>query len=190
MRARDFILLVLVVGGLPLLVGGSTQGNERATQTATFGAGCFWGVEATFRQVKGVTATVVGYMGGTLKNPTYEQVSTHRTGYSEVCQVTYDPTRVSYERLVEVFFRTHNPEFFCASDSDGVGQYGSAIYFHNAEQEKTALAVRDKLQVSGKFDRTITTAIIPVSEFKPAEEYHQHYAEKHHLASCQIFKSE
>jgi peptide-methionine (S)-S-oxide reductase len=184
MRTRHFILPALIVVGLLLLAGGSTQGNERATETATFGAGCFWGVEAAFRQVKGVTDTMVGYMGGTLKNPTYEQVSTHRTGYSEVCQVTYDPARVSYERLVQVFFQTHNPEFFCVSDSDSVGQYGSAIYFHNGEQEKTALAVRDKLQASGKFAGPITTAIVPASEFKPAEEYHQRYAEKHHLASC------
>jgi peptide-methionine (S)-S-oxide reductase len=183
---RHFILLALIVVGLLLLAGGQIQGNECATETATFGAGCFWGVEAAFRQVKGVTDTMVGYMGGTLKNPTYEQVSTHRTGYSEVCQVTYDPTRVSYEKLVEAFFRTHNPEFFSVSDSDSVGQYGSAIYFHDAEQEKTALAVRDKLQASGKFDRPITTVIVPASEFKPAEDYHQRYAEKHHLPSCSI----
>ena len=183
---RFFILLAPMLIGLFLLSGGSTQGNERATETATFGAGCFWGVESAFRQVKGVTDTVVGYMGGTLKNPTYEQVSTHRTGYSEVCRVTYDPARVSYEKLVQVFFQLRNPDFFCVRDCDSVGQYGSVIYFHNAEQEKTALAVRDKLQASGRFDRPITTAIVPSSEFWRAEEYHQRYAEKHHLASCQI----
>ncbi|MGO9244936.1 MAG: peptide-methionine (S)-S-oxide reductase MsrA [Verrucomicrobiia bacterium] len=183
---RFFISLALILISLLLLSGGSTQGNERATETATFGAGCFWGVESAFRQGKGVTDTVVGYMGGTLKNPTYEQVSTHRTGYSEVCRVTYDPARVSYEKLVQVFFQTHKPEFFSVNDSNGVGQYGSAIYFHNAEQEKTALAVRDKVQGSGRFDRPITTAIVPASEFWRAEEYHQHYAEKHHLASCHI----
>jgi peptide-methionine (S)-S-oxide reductase len=183
---RHFVLPGLLIVGLLFLPGAPTQGNERATETATFGAGCFWGVEAAFQHVKGVTDTMVGYMGGTLKNPTYEQVSTHRTGYSEVCRVTYDPTRVSYERLVEVFFRTHNPEFFCVSDPESTGQYGSAIYFHDAEQEKTAVAERDKLQASGKFGGPITTVIIPVSEFKPAEEYHQHYAEKHHLPSCSI----
>jgi peptide-methionine (S)-S-oxide reductase len=186
MRTRHFVLPSLLFVGLALLPGPATQGNERATETATFGAGCFWGVEAAFQHVKGVSDTMVGYMGGALRNPTYEQVSTHRTGYSEVCRVTYDPTRVSYEELVEVFFRTHNPEFFSVSDSDSVGQYGSVIYFQNPEQEKTALAVKDKLQSSGKFDRPITTAIVPVSEFKPAEEYHQHYAEKHHLPSCSI----
>ncbi len=106
---RFFILLAPMLIGLFLLSGGSTQGNERATETATFGAGCFWGVESAFRQVKGVTDTVVGYMGGTLKNPTYEQVSTHRTGYSEVCRVTYDPARVSYEKLVQVFFQLAQP---------------------------------------------------------------------------------
>jgi peptide-methionine (S)-S-oxide reductase len=186
MRTRQFILPSVLFVGLLFLAGGPIQGNERATETATFGAGCFWGVESAFRQVKGVTDTMVGYMGGALKNPTYEQVSTHRTGYSEVCRVTYDPSVVSYEKLVHVFFQTHNPDFFCVRDSDSVGQYGSVIYFHNAEQERTALAVRDKLQASGRFDRPITTAIVPASEFWRAEEYHQRYAEKHHLASCQI----
>jgi len=186
MRVRQFILPGLISVGLVLLPGAPTRGNERATETATFGDGCFWGVEAAFRQVKGVTDTVVGYMGGTLKHPTYDQVSTHRTGCSEVCQVTYDPTRVSYEKLVDVFFQTHHPEFYCGSNADGLGRYGSAIYFHNAEQEKTALAVKDSLQASGKFDRPITTAIIPAMQFKPAEEYHQRYAEKHHLANCPI----
>jgi peptide-methionine (S)-S-oxide reductase len=185
-RTHHFIFLALILIGLLFLSGGQTQGNERATETATFGAGCFWGVEATFQHVKGVTDTMVGYMGGTLKNPTYEQVSTHRTGYSEVCQVTYDPALVSYERLVEVFFQTHNSKFFCVKDSGSYGQYGSVIYFHNAEQEKTAMAVRDKLLASWKFGGPITTAIIPAMEFKPAEDYHQHYAEKHHLASCAI----
>jgi peptide-methionine (S)-S-oxide reductase len=143
-------------------------------------------VEAAFQHVKGVTGTMVGYMGGTSKDPTYEQVSTHRTGYSEVCRVTYDPTRVSYESLVQVFFQTHEPSFFRAAADTVASQYGSAIYFHNANQEKIAVAVRDKLQALGKFGNPITTAIIPVSEFKPAEEYHQHYAEKHHLPSCSI----
>jgi peptide methionine sulfoxide reductase MsrA len=93
---------------------------------------------------------------------------------------------VSYEKLVEIFFRTHNPRFFCVGDSDSVGQYGPVIYFHDAEQGKTAVGVRDKLQASGKFSGPITTAIIPAMEFKPAEDYHQHYAEKHHLPSCSI----
>ena len=183
---RHLILPALLCISLLFLPGAPIQGNERATETATFGAGCFWGVEAAFQQVKGVTDTMVGYMGGTLKNPTYEQVTTHRIGYSEVCQVTYDPARVSYERLVQVFFQTHNPSFFNTADDDIARQYRSVIFFHNAEQEKTALAVRDRLQASGKFSSPITTAIIPVSEFKPAEEYHQHYAEKHHLPTCAI----
>jgi peptide-methionine (S)-S-oxide reductase len=186
MKTRHFILPALLCISLMFLPGASTRGNERKTETATFGAGCFWGVEAAFQQVKGVTDTMVGYMGGTLRNPTYEQVSTHRTGYSEVCQVTYDPARVSYERLVQVFFQTHKPPFFSAISDDMGSQYRSAIFFHNVEQEKTALAVRDKLQASGKFGSPITTAIVAVSKFKPAEEYHQHYAEKHHLPSCQI----
>jgi peptide-methionine (S)-S-oxide reductase len=183
---HHFILPCVLFVGLVFLPGSPTQGNDRATETATFGAGCFWGVEAAFQQVRGVTGTMVGYMGGTLKNPTYEQVSTHRIGYAEVCQVTYDPARVSYKKLVEVFFQTHNPQFFCVSDSDRIGQYGSVIYFYDAEQEKTALVVKDKVQASGKFSGLITTAIVPAVEFKPAEDYHQHYVEKHHLPSCSI----
>jgi len=177
--------VAIVLGGL-LLSRAPIQRNDCATETATFGAGCFWGVEAAFRQVKGVTDTTVGYMGGTLKNPTYEQVSTHRTGYSEVCQVTYDPAQVSYEKLVDVFFRIHNPTFFNSSGDDIASQYRSVIFFQNAEQENIAIAVRDRLQASGKFSRPIATAIVPALEFKPAEEYHQRYAEKHHLASCLI----
>ena len=177
--------MVIVVGGL-LSSRTPIQGNGRATETATFGAGCFWGVEAAFRQVKGVTDTTVGYMGGTLKNPTYEQVSTHRTGYSEVCQVTYDPAQVRYEKLVDVFFRIHNPTFFNSVGDDIASQYRSVIFFHSAEQEKVAIAVRDRLQASGKFSHPIATAIVPALEFKRAEEYHQRYAEKHHLTSCSI----
>ncbi len=186
MRTCHFILPALLCAGLVFLPGAPTQGNERATETATFAAGCFWGVQAAFQQVKGVTDTVVGYMGGTLKNPTYEQVCTHRTGYAEVCQVTYDPTRVSYEKLVDVFFQIHNPTLFHSAGEDIASQYRSVIFFRNAEQEKTALAVRDGLQASGKFDRPITTAIVPATEFWRAEEYHQRYAEKNHLPSCSI----
>jgi peptide-methionine (S)-S-oxide reductase len=186
MRTRHFILTALIFVGLVFVPGAPIQGNDPARDTATFGAGCFWGVEAAFRQVTGVTDTVVGYMGGTLKSPTYEEVSTHRSGYSEVCQVTYDPAQVSYEKLVEVFFQIHNPTFFSAAGKDVASRYRSVIFFHNAEQERTALAVRDKLQALGKFNRPITTAIVPALEFWRAEEYHQRYAEKHHLPRCSI----
>jgi peptide-methionine (S)-S-oxide reductase len=162
------------------------DGSNHLTERATFGAGCFWGVEAAFRQVKGVTDTAVGYMGGTLKNPTYEDVSTHRTGHVEVCQVMYDPAQVSYEKLVEVFFRIHNPTSFNPDGHDLASQYRSVIFFHTPEQEKVALTVKDQLQASGKFQKPIMAAIVPATEFWRAEEYHQRYAEKHNLASCHI----
>ena len=163
-------------------------GNEANPQTekATFGAGCFWGVEAAFREVKGVTDTAVGYMGGALKNPTYEDVSTHRTGHMEVCQVTYDPAQISYEKLVEVFFQIHNPTSITPDGHDLASQYRSVIFFHTPKQEQVAVAAKEQLQVSGKFDRPIAAAIVPAAEFWRAEEYHQRYAEKHNLPSCHI----
>jgi len=136
--------------------------------------------------VKGVTDTVVGYMGGTLKNPTYEDVSSHRAGHIEVCQVMYDPAQISYEKLVGVFFQIHNPTAFNPDGRDLASQFRSVIFFHTPEQEKVALAVKDQLQASGKFQKPIMAAIIPATEFWRAEEYHQRYAEKHNLPSCHI----
>jgi peptide-methionine (S)-S-oxide reductase len=175
---------MVLVGALVSLAPASE--TNRLMEKATFGAGCFWGVEAAFRQVKGVTGTVVGYMGGTLKNPTYEDVSTHRSGHMEVCQVTYDPTQISYERLVGVFFQIHNPTSFNPDGHDLASQYRPVIFFHTPEQEKLAGAVKDQLQASGKFERPIAAAIVPATEFWRAEEYHQRYAEKHNLPSCHI----
>ena len=153
---------------------------------AAFGAGCFWGVESAFRQVKGVADAAVGYMGGTLKNPTYEDVTSHRTGHMEVCQVTYDPAQISYEKLVEIFFRIHNPTSFNPDGHDLASQYRSVIFFHTPEQERIAVAARDRLQASGKFEKPIAATIVPATEFWRAEEYHQRYAEKHNLPSCAI----
>jgi len=170
-----------------ILVGALLSTEAKAlTEKATFGAGCFWGLEAAFRQVKGVTDTAVGYMGGTLKNPTYEDVTTHRTGHMEVCQVTYDPAQISYEKLVAVFFQIHNPTSFNPDGHDLASQYRSVIFFHTPEQETIAMAAKDQLQVSGKFERPIAAAIVPATEFWRAEEYHQRYAEKHNLPSCSI----
>jgi peptide-methionine (S)-S-oxide reductase len=177
------VVLAFVGAFMPLAPANET---DRSTEKATFSAGCFWGLEAAFRQVKGVTGTVVGYMGGTLKNPRYEDVTTHRTGHMEVCQVTYDPSQISYEKLVAVFFRIHSPTSFNPAGHDLASQYRSVIFFHSPEQEKTALAVKDQLQASGKFDQPIAVAITPAMEFWRAEEYHQRYAEKHNLPSCQI----
>jgi peptide-methionine (S)-S-oxide reductase len=136
--------------------------------------------------MKGVTDTVVGYMGGALKNPTYEDVVTHRTGHMEVCQVTYDPTRISYEKLVGIFFQIRNPTSFNPEGHDLASQYRSVVFFHTPEQERAAQAVKEQLQVSGKFQRPIAAAIVPATEFWRAEEYHQRYAEKHNLSSCSI----
>ncbi len=182
---RVALLAALALAGAFLPLGFANEPN-RLTEKATFSAGCFWGVEAAFRQVKGVTDTVVGYMGGTLKNPTYEDVTTHRTGHMEVCQVTYDPSQTSYEKLVAVFFQIRKPTSFNPAGHDLASQYRSVIFFQSPEQEKTALAVKDRLQASGKFDQPIAVAIVPAMEFWRAEEYHQRYAEKHNLPSCQI----
>jgi peptide-methionine (S)-S-oxide reductase len=168
---------------VPMMHAGGAGG---VTDKATFAAGCFWGVEAAFRQVKGVIGTTVGYMGGTLKNPTYEDVVAGRAGYREVCEVRYDPTQISYEKLVEVFFKIRNPSFYSPQARGAVRRYNSVIFFHNPEQERIALAVKGQLEATGKFGGPITTAIASASEFWRAEEYHQRYAEKHGLPVCRI----
>ena len=147
-------------------------------ETATFGAGCFWGVEEAFRQVKGVKSTAVGYMGGSLRNPTYEDVCTGETGHAEVLQVEYDPSEVSCDQLLDVFWNIHDPTQLNRQGPDVGGQYRSAVFFHTLEQEAAAKAFREKLQNSGRFTRKIVTEITPVSEFWRAEEYHQRYLEK------------
>jgi peptide-methionine (S)-S-oxide reductase len=153
---------------------------------ATFGAGCFWGVEAAFRQIKGVTSTAVGYLGGTLENPTYKDVCTGTTGHAEVVQVEYDPAAVSYEDLLNVFWTNHDPTTLNRQGPDVGIQYRSAIFFHTPEQEATAKASKEGLDRSGRFRRPIVTEITPASEFYPAEEYHQQYLEKRGLSHCHI----
>lgn len=155
-------------------------------EKATFGAGCFWGVEATFRQIPGVTSTAVGYMGGTLKNPTYKDVCTDRTGHAEVVQVEFDPAKVSYDELLNVFWANHDPTQMNRQGPDVGTQYRTVIFFHNPRQEAAAKASKEKLQASGHFKRPIVTAIVPAEEFWRAEEYHQQYLEKRGLASCHI----
>ncbi len=153
---------------------------------ATFGAGCFWGVEATFRKVKGVTGTAVGYLGGTLPNPTYEDVCTDRTGHAEVVEVDYDPAQVSYEQLLDVFWANHDPTTLNRQGPDVGTQYRSAIFFHTPEQQAAALASRERVQHSGRFRRPLVTEVTPASTFYRAEEYHQQYLEKRGLGSCHI----
>ncbi len=153
-------------------------------QKATFGAGCFWGVEQAFRQVKGVTATRVGYLGGTMNNPTYHDVCTDMTGHAEVVQVEFDPSKVSYEDLANVFWSCHDPTQLNRQGPDVGTQYRSAIFFHSPEQEKAARASKEKLQASGRYKRPIVTEITPASEFWVAEDYHQQYLEKRGIKSC------
>ena len=156
------------------------------TEKATFGAGCFWGVEAAFRQVHGITATAVGYMGGHLKNPTYEDVCTDQTGHAEVVEVTFDPAQVSYADVLKVFWENHDPTQFNRQGPDYGKQYRTAIFFHSPEQEAAARASKEQLERSGKFQRRIVTEITPAAEFWRAEDYHQQYLEKRGMASCHI----
>lgn len=149
---------------------------------ATFGAGCFWGVEAAFRQVPGVSDVAVGYEGGTMPNPTYKDVCTDQTGHAEVVEVDYDPAKVSYEELLRVFFGIHDPTQFNRQGPDYGKQYRTAVFFHDAEQEAAARKAKDELEASGKFRRKIVTEIVPATEFYRAEDYHQRYFEKHGIA--------
>ena len=153
---------------------------------ATFGAGCFWGVEAAFRRVPGVLATAVGYMGGKTKNPTYEDVCSDETGHAEVVEVSYNPGRVSYEDLLHVFWTNHDPTALNRQGPDVGRQYRSAIFYHSPEQQAAASSSKEKLQTSGRYRKPIVTEITPAAEFYRAEEYHQQYLEKRGLASCHL----
>lgn len=145
---------------------------------ATFGMGCFWCSEDVFRKLKGVKSTAVGYMGGKLENPTYEQVCTDRTGHAEVVQVEFDPSSITYEEILKTFWSNHDPTTPNRQGPDVGTQYRSAVFFHDSEQEAAAKSMRDKLQDSGLFKRKIVTEIVPASTFWKAEEYHQQYYEK------------
>ncbi len=151
---------------------------EPKTETAVFGAGCFWGVESAFRRLKGILRTTVGYMGGTTENPSYEEVCTDRTGHAEVVKVEFDPSQISYQKLLEVFWSIHDPTTLNRQGLDLGTQYRSVIFTENVPQEKAAMASLEALGHSGKFQRRIVTQIVPAKEFYPAEEYHQQYFEK------------
>ncbi|TAM80860.1 MAG: peptide-methionine (S)-S-oxide reductase [Acidobacteria bacterium] len=155
-------------------------------EKATFGAGCFWGVEATFRKIKGVTSTAVGYMGGTLKNPTYEDVCTDGTGHAEVVQVEFDASMVTYEELLKAFWENHNPTLLNQQGPDVGTQYRSVIFFYSPEQETAARAAKDELDKAGIYKCRIVTQIVPAQDFWRAEEYHQQYLEKRGLSHCSI----
>ncbi len=156
------------------------------SEKATFGAGCFWGVEATFREIDGVTEAAVGYEGGHTSNPTYKDVCTDRTGHAEVVQVEYDPAKVSYEKLLEVFWNAHDPTQVNRQGPDVGTQYRSVIFYHSPEQEQIARASKAKLEASGRYRRRIATEIVPAQTFYRAEEYHQQYLAKRGLRHCHI----
>jgi peptide-methionine (S)-S-oxide reductase len=155
-------------------------------ETATFAAGCFWGVEDTFRNTPGVISTRVGYTGGALNNPTYRDVCSDCTGHAEAVEVTYDPARVSYEELLKVFWENHDPTTLNRQGPDAGTQYRSAIFYHSPEQQTAAQRSKEQLENSGAFRRPIVTEIVPAAEFWQAEEYHQQYLEKRGLAHCHL----
>jgi len=155
-------------------------------ETATFGAGCFWGVEAAFRQAPGVVSTAAGFMGGTLEDPTYRDVCTDKTGHAEVVQVVYDPSKTSYNELLKVFWQNHDPTTLNRQGPDVGTQYRSAIFYHTPEQEALARASKAALERAGAFKSPIVTEIVPAANFWRAEEYHQQYLEKRGLAQCHI----
>ncbi len=155
-------------------------------QKAIFGAGCFWGVEAAFRQVKGVTATTVGYCGGDYEHPSYEEVCKGKTGHTETVLIEYDPAQVSYQELLRVFWDNHNPTTLNRQGPDIGFQYRSVIFYFNAEQQTAANESKRTLDESGKLAGPIVTTIEPAKTFWPAEEYHQRYLEKHGFAACHI----
>jgi peptide-methionine (S)-S-oxide reductase len=151
---------------------------------ATFGAGCFWGVEAAFRQLEGVTKTEVGYEGGNLENPTYEDVCSHKTGHAEVVEVTYDPEQVSYEELLGVFWGKHDPTQMNRQGWDVGDQYRSVVFVHDDEQRDAAERSKAELEASGRYRKPVVTAIEPAQTFYVAEDYHQQYLEKRGRSSC------
>jgi peptide-methionine (S)-S-oxide reductase len=151
-------------------------------QKATFAAGCFWGVESAFRQLPGVLATAVGYTGGHTENPTYKEVCSDRTGHAEAVTVEYDPAKISYEQLLEVFWDLHDPTQLNRQAPDHGSQYRTAIFTHDAAQAKAAQASKDGLSKSGKLKRPVVTQIVPAPEFYMAEDYHQQYFEKRGIA--------
>lgn len=161
--------------------------KESVMEKATFGAGCFWGVEAAFRQIKGVKATAVGYEGGHYENPTYKDVCTDKTGHAEVVQVEYDPSEISYDELLNVFWENHNPTTLNRQGPDVGTQYRSVVFYHTPEQKASAERSMNALQKSPAYqNRKIVTSIEPAQEFYRAEEYHQQYLEKRGLSKCHL----
>jgi peptide-methionine (S)-S-oxide reductase len=164
----------------------NTPNATTATAQAIFAAGCFWGVEAAFRQVQGVVSTEAGYTGGHFENPTYEDVCSDKTGHAEAVRVVYDPSRATYDDLLRVFWKIHNPTTPNRQGPDVGSQYRSAIFYLNEDQRRAALASKARLEESHVFPKSIVTEIVAASKFYPAEEYHQQYLEKRGLSQCHI----
>ena len=162
-------------------------GDPNQYQKATFAAGCFWHVQYDFDQIPGVISTTAGYTGGVTEKPTYKQVCTDKTGHAEAVEIIYDPNKVSYDKLLDVFFENHNPTTKNRQGPDVGTQYRSAVFYHNAEQQKAALAKIDELSKSGKYPSPIVTEVRPAGPFYKAEDYHQKYLEKRGLKSCPAF---
>ena len=160
--------------------------ESRAAETATFGGGCFWGVEEAFRTIRGVRKTTVGYMGGTTPDPTYEMVCTGRTGHAEVVQVEFDPDQVEYRALLAIFFSHHDPTTLNSQGPDVGEQYRSVIFVHSPAQEEEARGMILDLNQSGRFGRPIRTTVIQASRFYPAEAYHQQYLARHGRSGCNL----
>ena len=172
-----------------LLIAGAALAEEGVVKTekATFAAGCFWGVESAFRQVSGVIDTQVGYTGGKTEEPTYKEVCTDTTGHAEAIEITFDPDKVSYRTLVELFFKMHDPTQVNRQGPDVGTQYRSAIFYHSPEQKVAAEAAKAALAKSGKYKKPVATQILPAGPFYRAEEYHQRYFEKNGGPACHIF---
>lgn len=187
------MIRTVTVGGMGLsfisinkVSGGNNKKPNSQFETATFGAGCFWGVEEAFRTLPGVVSTEVGYMGGHADNPTYEKVSTDTTGHAEVVQIKYEPHTISYSDLLTKFWNAHDPTTPNRQGPDVGSQYRSLILFHTPEQEKLAREKKKEMEKSGGFDRAIVTEIAPAGVFYRAEDYHQKYLMKRGLATCHI----
>ena len=160
--------------------------NNTTQENATFGAGCFWGVEEFFRSRNGVIKTTAGYTGGNLKNPTYQQVCTDKTGHAEVVEVVYDPQKISFNQLLDIFFNSHNPTTLNRQGPDVGTQYRSVIFYHSPEQQAAAEQSKKDFDASGKFSKPVVTSIEPAQQFYPAEDYHQQYLKKRGLESCHV----
>ena len=184
MKRRIHCLILSLLAGFTL----ASRGDAMKTSTATFAAGCFWGVESVFRTIDGVLDAPCGYIGGSTDDPTYRAICAGNTGHAEAIEITFDPEKISYRELVELFWRMHNPTQINRQGPDVGTQYRSAIFYHTAEQKLIAEASKVQLGQSGKFKKPIATTIIPASTFYRAEEYHQQYFEKNGQPACHFFE--